>query len=1173
MKANAILLLGLLVSPAAAAPPVNDTCAGALPIADGPYPLLTPPVDAIDATPQGVDDAGLFPASCNADGTDYTVWYTFTPSVSTLYTFTTCPGLAAGETVDDTVLAIFSSSDGTCGGTLTALDCQDSEPSCRSDVVDPSKISAALAGGTTYYVVAGHWVPNSTIAPGHADFALYVQRLNTAPNDTCDGAVELPVDRLVEGSTIAAGDDYRSPSTAACFGGLPGTNNPTTAPGHDVVYTFTAPAAGRYSIRTVTLNPTTALAGQDLVLYASEACPASGGTVSCLAGANRELVGNSVTTATGANNNRSEELHCLDLTANETIYVFVDDAAADNAGGTFGIEATPCHDEVEPNDTPATATPYSAASCGDQEGTISAAPTYHCILGSTPGAACQVTATVAGSPTQPVNCGGAPGSCFPDSLCQSGPNLGNTCVPRCVNGSTPGIVCTASAQCGSGGTCQTNGGCGICSSGTNSGQPCVNNANCGTGGVCASGICGRDANEGDVDFWSLGTVAPGSKIYATAAAASANDTDLRLRVTTATDTLGFDDDDGQSMNGSLSPVIAGALNVSGGDTYVRISKTSSFLAEPYRLYAVVEPPIAQAQNENGEGWDFTYGWPADGLFNDPVTNGGYIRGTFFNGTDSDCYRMFAHKGDDIVWFGDSNPDRSTFSPAAGPSIPQIILYDANGAGISNFLFTTNATIRNNGPVSVANNLISEAPDVTSFFQHWRATYTGSFELCFYPFAASGVSVPGPFPAPYAGAITLNCGPVPAAGPGTTTADVAISMTAAPTGPMPTSGPLTYTIIITNVGSDLAQMVTLDDPLPHTLRYLSATVDDGFGGNNTACLAVPTPGTADAPFDCTTMSLEAGASVRYTLNVQVADCIGGGIDVTNAVTVSTESTDPNTANDAASSSFTTIENNNCDQLACDANGCVVDHCYMPGVCVEGACNAVARNCDDNNVCTADSCNPAVGCINDSGAGQPCDDGNPCSNDYCDPILGCVFPPAPSGTPCNDFSPCTTNDVCDGAGSCSGTTPCDDGNPCTDDFIGDFTSCFCEHVPSPDGTPCTDNDPCTAGDTCQAGVCGTRLTPPETQGVSFDADKQNIWWTAVTNATAYDVVRGLVSGLPVGPGGGDETCFGGLAVNGLVDAATPAPATGYWYLSRGTHGSCVGTFGQASGGTERATATCP
>ena len=35
--------------------PVNDECGGALTIPDGPYPLVTAPVDVTEATPQGAD--------------------------------------------------------------------------------------------------------------------------------------------------------------------------------------------------------------------------------------------------------------------------------------------------------------------------------------------------------------------------------------------------------------------------------------------------------------------------------------------------------------------------------------------------------------------------------------------------------------------------------------------------------------------------------------------------------------------------------------------------------------------------------------------------------------------------------------------------------------------------------------------------------------------------------------------------------------------------------------------------------------------------------------------------------------------------------------------------------------------------------------------------------------
>jgi hypothetical protein len=128
----------------------------------------------------------------------------------------------------------------------------------------------------------------------------------------------------------------------------------------------------------------------------------------------------------------------------------------------------------------------------------------------------------------------------------------------------------------------------------------------------------------------------------------------------------------------------------------------------------------------------------------------------------------------------------------------------------------------------------------------------------------------------------------------------------------------------------------------------------------------------------------------------------------------------------------------------------------------------------------------------------------------------------------------------------------------------------------GTPCDDGDPCTAGDACGSGVCtsGSPVTgPAETNGMSVAADKQTYSWSAVPTATRYDVVRGSTGAFPVGPGGGDETCFPDLPGPSLSDATLPAPQTGFWYLSRGENACSVGTYGLQHDGTPRVTTTCP
>ena len=128
----------------------------------------------------------------------------------------------------------------------------------------------------------------------------------------------------------------------------------------------------------------------------------------------------------------------------------------------------------------------------------------------------------------------------------------------------------------------------------------------------------------------------------------------------------------------------------------------------------------------------------------------------------------------------------------------------------------------------------------------------------------------------------------------------------------------------------------------------------------------------------------------------------------------------------------------------------------------------------------------------------------------------------------------------------------------------------------GTACDDGNACTGGDVCGGGACtsgSTINTPPETASVSAAADKATYSWSAAASATRYDVVRGSLSALPVGPSAGDEACFDDLPGPSLVDASVPAPDTGFWYLSRGENACGNGSYGQQSDGTPRITTTCP
>jgi uncharacterized repeat protein (TIGR01451 family) len=128
---------------------------------------------------------------------------------------------------------------------------------------------------------------------------------------------------------------------------------------------------------------------------------------------------------------------------------------------------------------------------------------------------------------------------------------------------------------------------------------------------------------------------------------------------------------------------------------------------------------------------------------------------------------------------------------------------------------------------------------------------------------------------------------------------------------------------------------------------------------------------------------------------------------------------------------------------------------------------------------------------------------------------------------------------------------------------------------DGGACDDGDACTVSDHCSAGACVSTPVgrPAPIPGFGFTS-KTSLSWTADSWATEYDVVRGNLSGLPVGPGGGDEVCLGSVVSTSTTDAAVPALGTGYWYLVRGQNAcTSAGSYGNNGQGMQRVTSTCP
>jgi hypothetical protein len=259
------------------APPANDDCTGATVIPSGSLPAVSAPVDITDATPQDVDEGVNACAT-----TDRTVWFSFTPAVTGGYVISTCNGNGAtGSTVYDTVLGLFESTGGACPQ-AAALGCNDTAGGCVANVpgapyVDQSTVAAVLTAGTTYFIVAGHWSQDTGgVSPGFENIAVKVELSPAPANDTCgaggSNATPLFLNRVVNGTTASATNDYRSDGTAACFSGVGQT--PTSSAGLDVVFKFDPPANGLYSFRYVMDDSGAALRGQNPTLYLSHTCPA-----------------------------------------------------------------------------------------------------------------------------------------------------------------------------------------------------------------------------------------------------------------------------------------------------------------------------------------------------------------------------------------------------------------------------------------------------------------------------------------------------------------------------------------------------------------------------------------------------------------------------------------------------------------------------------------------------------------------------------------------------------------------------------------------------------------------------------------------------------------------------------------------------------------------------------
>jgi len=894
-----------------AAPPMNDKCPGAEVIpAAGPFPHLTSLVEDLGQATTTGDPA---PSCVNSFSRG--IWYSFTPAATAEYRISTCSP-PTNTTVYDTVLSVYTSSNGTCNGAMieVANGCGDDECDKRSAA------NVMLTAGTTYYIVASKWGGG---APPAGENAMQVEVTRAPANDSCETATTLPFERTVLGALTLGNNDYEvSTSGPNCYT-LPASQPPvgqqpvaSSATGRDVAYTFTAPSDGTYNFRAQSTT-----GGSDLIVHLASTCPTGAGPhvlADCLGAANRS--------ANSAAYYATEEVHCVPLTAGQTVYVYVDESTPTNNGVQFTLEATACTVEFEPNDDPTTPAPLAC---------------------------------------------GLSGSIFPKF---------------------------------------------------------------------------------DEDYYSLGSPTPGTRVFAMADGAASNGVDFDMRITTETDTLEYDDSNNSTPWGEGSPNIAGAV-LTGEPSRMKMSYFGDMsAAEPYHLYAVLQPPGVGLGNSSAE---------PEIEPNDSITNAQTHGKLFFSGAistggaagDRDLFKFCADEGDLLYLSIDGDPLRDQT-----PIDPTVFLLDQTGNQVSSGADGNNSAIGTPSPGT----LYGTSPISPGEAALYRARYTGLYYAGVRTEFA-GVSYGE---GDYLYSIGINC----VRGEQLET-DLAIALTDMPD-PVRSDEDLDLKVDVTNQGPRIAQNPHWTMTIPPNTTFVSISAPPEW-----TCQVM------GSDIDCTTTCFAANTTSTFAVKLHTAVCILPGT-MTHSATVSSDTLDKANENSTAIETTEVVDGGPCE----DGDVCTVGDTCLAGACVTG----VPNDCNDNNVCTTEVCLPGGGCSYTNIAGAcddgnactaadmcvngecqgaapvTCNDGDVCTDDACDPAIGCytMFNTAP----CEDGNGCTTQDTCQ-SGTCVGGPPlvCEPLNDCQEQGICDSTTGACAYFVKPDGTLCDDGNACTTNDSCKSGAC--------------------------------------------------------------------------------------------------------
>ena len=534
------------------------------------------------------------------------------------------------------------------------------------------------------------------------------------------------------------------------------------------------------------------------------------------------------------------------------------------------------------------------------------------------------------------------------------------------------------------------------------------------------GIEGSIAPAGEIDFFALGAPSAGSRVFAMADGVAGSSTDFDMRITTTVSTLEYDDAGNATLWGGNSPHCAGTP-LTGVDSFVRMSHFSATTqSEPYRLFSVVQPP--------GTGLGGSSATPETEPNAPLLSQANAAPNLFFSGTispsgasgDLDLFRFCAEKGDLIFLSVDGDPLRNNT-----PINPALFLLDNDGSHLFGFDDAGSTSSTTSG----AGSLTATSPSSPGEAAAWRARYSGTYY--------AGVHVQGTSTGDYLYSIGLNCRRGLEL-----SADLAVTENPTPD-PAQAGANMTYAIAVTNLGPNPALDAAWSDALPSNVTFASVTGPAGW----TCALD------AGSVVTCTGTCLLPNQPAVFTLVVEASPCQGNA-PITNSVTVTSKTFDPVVANNSADATVMGIDLGVCNDR---------DPCTSNDQCVGSSCVGTPVDCNDFDLCTTDSCDPATGlCVH---ASIPCDDQNACTDDSCAPATGCVFL-AGDANACTDSSACTSDQCTNGRCVSTQIVFCDDGNACTDDACDPMTG-LCAYTPD-DTNACSDGNACTV-DVCLDGVC--------------------------------------------------------------------------------------------------------